>query len=297
MPGLYRGGCCPVLARPGKIIGFRKDGRPIHLAAGGSGLTFDSSSPAINVSGFLGSTPESVTSNTFSPPAGSVIIVSSFTCDSFNNDWPASGFPTITDSLGAHLTWNNFANVFSNSAGTGVCRVALWWAYCPSAQTGMSVTVTDSVTSGQYIEDLDVAVTVWTGANTTGPIGALVTNAAGASSTSVSQAITPTALGSALVLACGQNQPAASVTLTAGSGCAVRDTDTSNNPAGNVWLGTSLTVPTLTASLSSQTLSATSPQTHAWQYAAYEVLAAAGSPAVFPMMLEQAWPFYQQRIR
>jgi hypothetical protein len=241
-------------------------------------LARDSSSPAAKQSGFIGISPGSVTSNSFSPPGGSAVFVTSWTEDSFANDWAPGSQPSITDSLGSHLTWNLIVNQFDNGLSGPNSRIAVWWAYAGASAPGsMTVTVTDSVTSGQYIQLMGIAVDVWTGAKTSGPAGAIVSGSQQAAASGVTQSITPQASGSALVMAGGVTT---SDTITAGSGMYL------NNVAyawmGAAWQGTS-SGPALTTSTSPQSLSlALSSGTSQWQYAAYEVLAAGSPPPASP---------------
>ena len=63
--------------------------------------------------------------------------------------------PTITDSLGTHLTWTLGAS-FTNAFG----QAMIWTAPCPSAQTGMTVTL-----SGNSSQQQAIKVVVLTGAD------------------------------------------------------------------------------------------------------------------------------------
>jgi hypothetical protein len=233
-------------------------------------------SPAIKSSSFLGSTPETQVSNSFSPAAGDIITVTSYATDSFNHDWDA-GEPTITDSLATHLTWNLVASVFDNAATGNTVRIALWWALAATAPGSMTASVTEATTAGQSIFGMAVAAKLWTGANTTAPIPAsnLVFGVAAAAATGVSQSITPTATGSALMMAAG-NRVAGAQTNTAGTGCFLCDNATG---AGNAtvatqeWVGTS-SGPTLTTSLAPATLAVSNATSSLWTFLAYEVVPA-----------------------
>ena len=226
-------------------------------------LAFDPSSPAPKSSTYVGTTPVTQASNSFSPPAGSVIIVAYWACDSFADTWNT---PTITDSLGAHLTWHSstqYADTTEAGPATGI-----FWAYTASAQTNMTVSVTVGVGAGQYVNSLAVDVQVWTGANITAPIGATSSGLVKAASLSVN--LTPTGTNSALCLTVqdgkyGNNDP------TAGSGCYAKGS-AGGDPAGAfIWYGTS-GGPTLTSSV--QTLNATGVASSLLGYVAYEVMAA-----------------------
>lgn len=82
------------------------------------------------------STPAAVaanTTNSFSPPAGSLIVVV----------WASHLDRTITsisDSLGSHLTYSKLAAFNENSDD----NQEIWVADCASAQTNMTITVTPS---------------------------------------------------------------------------------------------------------------------------------------------------------
>lgn len=236
-------------------------------------LARDASSPATASTDDPGTQVATQVSNAFSPPAGAVIIVTAAAIESGNGNWSATPF-AITDSLGSHLSWNLKADQYDNTAGAFDERFAVFWAYCPAGETGMTVSVTVGVTTGQYIFGMACNVDVWTGANTSGPIGALV-NGTAASTSTLSQAITPTALGSALFMYGGPTfDPTANP--TAGSGCyGIHPGNAAMYYMGE-WAGTS-GGPALTSSLSPQTLAMTFTGPQTWEYVGYEVLAAPGA--------------------
>jgi hypothetical protein len=238
-------------------------------------LARDASSPALNVSGFLGATPESLASNSFSPPAGSVIVVTGY-ADGGGGTTNQIASASITDSLGSHLTWTQGVQILDTAnRGAGAGGITVWWAFTSSAPGSMTATVTYTATGGQNIQGMDVAVDVYTGALTTGPIGATVTSAT-PTGTPLTVSITPTASGSALLIAAGDE--ASLNTLAASTGCFALATD--NAPGGaldtiDAWLGTSSTVFTGSTSGSPTNLVLTGSAGTNWVYAAYEVLAAA----------------------
>ena len=232
-------------------------------------LALDASTPAFAVSGYLGTPSATQQSGSFSPPAGAVIVVTSFAGDSYQADWDATK-PTITDSLGTHLTWNLVTAAYSNSLSTPSTRVGLWWAYTAVAQTGMTVTVTDACTGGQYVSYMAVAVTVWTGASTTAPVSAATVSGTTGSETSFSQSITPTLTQSALLLACGADYASAAGAISAGSGFYAADNDGTRS-FSQQWQGTS-GEPTLTSSLSPVALTASTGTAVTWQYIGFEVI-------------------------
>lgn len=109
-------------------------------------LAIDASTPALVTQNAAFIT--SLASNSFSPPAGSLLVV-------------VVGFPSsanavtsITDSLGTPLTYTNRV-----AHAAGATDTEIWVADCPSAQTGMTVTANFSNSKGQCI-----GVLVMTGA-------------------------------------------------------------------------------------------------------------------------------------
>lgn len=230
--------------------------------------------PALATSGYIGVSAGSCTSNSFTPPAGSVITVTSWAMDSYQDDWNVS-YPTITDSLASHLTWNEVTAAYSNSEATMSQRVALWWAYTASAPGSMTATVSEDLTGGQYLYAVNVAVKIWGGANISAPVSNATVSGVTAAAQSVSQAITPTTEGSALLLAGGLKATATNST-TAGAGCYLADNSdaTGNNMGGGqVWYGTSAG-PTLTTG-SKETLSIDdSSPAWVWSYIGYEIVPA-----------------------
>jgi hypothetical protein len=236
-------------------------------------LARDSSSPVSNATDDPGTQTATQVSKTFSPPAGSVIIVNAVALSSGVSDWSATPF-AITDSLGSHLSWNLKVDRYDNSDSQYSERIAVFWAYCPSAQTNMTVSVTVGTTTGQYIFGIDCKPDVWTGANTSGPVGAVISGTA-ASSNTLSEAITPTAAGSALVLYGGPTFDG-TANPTAGSGCYGVNPGSSAVYFLGEWYGTS-GGPTLTPNTSPVTMAMTFTGPQTWQYVGYEVLAAAGA--------------------
>lgn len=231
-------------------------------------LARDASSLTVKSSGFIGTTPGSCTSDSFTPPAGSVVFVSSWTLGSFQN--AASGSPAITDS-GSH-TWHLVANQPNDAITTAPSfRLAVWWTTVTTSAP-MTVTVTDQTVSGQYIVVLDVAVDVFTGANTSNPLGASVTGVLSSSTTALVP-VTPQASGSA-ILAAIQNTDTNDY-ITAGSGSFVYGS-TVNHGMTEILAGSSATSFTPTTASAPVTLSAATSASAPWSYIAYEVLAASG---------------------
>jgi hypothetical protein len=107
-------------------------------------VAVDSSTPVIR-----DCTGSSVISNTFSPPANSLLMAYLVS--------PFSAAVTATDSLGSHLNWTQK----SSEIFGGECQAEVWIADCPSAQTNMTVSFT-----GFSGTNCDVGVIVLTGAST-----------------------------------------------------------------------------------------------------------------------------------
>lgn len=213
-------------------------------------------------------------SNAFSPPAGSVIVVNATAISSGVSDWSATPF-AITDSLATHLTWNLFVDQYDNTDSQYSERIAVFWAYCPAGETSMTVSVTVGVTTGQYVFGITCTPDVWTGANTSGPLaaGSLIHGTAASTST-LSEAMTPVAAGSALMLYGGPTFDS-TANPTAGSGCyGIHPGNAAMYFLGE-WYGTS-GGPTLTPNTSPVTMAMTFTGPQTWQYVGYEVLAAGG---------------------
>lgn len=213
----------------------------------------------------------------FSPPAGSVIVVTMTALPSAVNDWSATP-AAITDSLGTHLAWTLAADQYDNADPTTYSeRIAVFWAHCPAAQTGMTVTVTTGVSSSsQYVFGISVNVDVWTGADTAAAVGA-VTAGQAASTAALSVDITPQAAGSALMLFAGPSFDS-TANPSAGAGCyGYRPGSAAVYYLGE-WAGTSAG-PSLTAGTTAQALGMTWTSASTWQYVAYEVRAAPGAAA------------------
>ena len=227
-------------------------------------LAVDSSSPAVATSGWLGSSPESHASNSFSPPAGSVIVATVFARKSYApTAWTTE---SVTDSLSSHLNWvqAKFQGDTSSSGAVGV-----WWAYAKSAPGAMTVTATLAVGSGQYINSMGVAVDVFTGASATAPIGSVATG--DYSGQGLSVPLAPSTTGSALFLAASDGNFTGAP--TAGSGDYVKACMDNNNTAAALeWDGSS-SGPSLTTSTGAQALTMTGGSASAqFDYVAFEVV-------------------------
>jgi hypothetical protein len=147
-----------------------------QVSATSSGIVVSTSTPAMAAAPGSGTT---ATSNTFSPPAGSVIVLA-WSC------YHACAISTVTDSLGTHLNWTK---KIAESYG-GDTDAEIWIADCPSAQTNMTVTVTLAtavsgdgglvpiVLTGAKAVASQTGASLGTGAYSGLPSGALTTTAA-----------------------------------------------------------------------------------------------------------------------
>lgn len=239
-------------------------------SGGSSSLTrIAASSPAIRSSPYQGTAASQAwASNSFSPVANSLIVVVAGATQSFNNAW---NLPTITDSVG--LTWARIdqqadVSVASNTNAT----VAVFVALCPAAQTGMTVTVTQSLAgSGQTIIFSSVDVHVFTGHDTTTPVASLAKGLVAANALSVPA--TPGGTAGSFLLLAGANGAAASGASSAGSGEYLASETHVGTSFATAWYGGSAG-PTLTTT--QQTLDLTGASAR-WQYIAFEVRGAAAS--------------------
>lgn len=242
-------------------------------------LALDASTPALATNGGGGNASESVTSNSFSPPANAVIVV---VCLSNMTAGSSTLTGSITDSLASHLNWTEVTVSVDFSRRSGI--TAIWWAPVTSAPGAMTVSVTLTA-SGSAIYEMGVVPLVWTGADMTNPIGATTGGDGSTSSANLSVSITPTQTGSALLMGANDSTTAASV--SAGSGCYAPWGFNSGGGDGSVvWFGTGTSQPTLTSNLSAQTLTATTGvSTSVWDWFAFEVLAATTPPSYVPPAL------------
>lgn len=225
-------------------------------------------------SGFLGTQTVNVTSAAFSPGAGTLIIVKVNALESFFSAWSV---PTITDSLGGHLTWTLAAT--QADAVTTVGGAWVFWAPCPSAQTNMTVTVSLGVGAGQYVAIATLGIEVVSGSDQVNPIINITKGTHTGSPLAIS--ITPTYTGSALSFL--ENK-------TVGAGSATTDTAS----AGNLILGARTNGggsamatgifgsagPTYTSTTAggTQVMGVTSPDTTpAFQYIGFEIAVPSGT--------------------
>lgn len=122
--------------------------------AGGALQTLapDASTPALKQAGTVATAVAAAVSTAFSPPAGSGIAV--LVGNGVNNTASVS---SITDSLGSHLSYSLLKR---SALASGAAEI--WWANCPAAQTGMTVTTT--LTAAIDGRDYAIGIIVFTGA-------------------------------------------------------------------------------------------------------------------------------------
>lgn len=165
---------------------------------------------AITYTTYASSSPNnantSVTTGTMTVLAQDIIIVCALFTDS-----NAAGTLTCSNS-GTAITWNPIANV--NVAGR--CRVAAWWGLSTTTENR---TATVAWNSGNNL-NWGLFSMVHSGAHQTNPVptGNVFS---GSAASSVTQAITPTASGSALWLIGANADDVNASTFTAGANCTI----------------------------------------------------------------------------
>lgn len=185
-------------------------------------LAIDSSSPAIATGA------QTCTTASFTPPANALLLIAFSGND---DDWPQFPLaPTITDSLGSHLTYTAWAWQCGGAAGasassrpsTGHEGQTAFWTASVISSAAMTISVTNNTTLGQ--SQCAIEVYVITGADLASPVGANGFNGS-TSANSVSQSYTAQIDGGQGFLAvCDWSAVGAQ---TAGSGCTLDDTWTS----------------------------------------------------------------------
>lgn len=215
--------------------------------------------------GFLGTPATTVTTPAFNVAAGGLIVVVAEAYESFTSTWAA---PVFTDSLGTHLTWTlTKAQVDpANFAATWVA-----WARSPSAQTGMTASVTITLNdSGQYLPSAMASAFTFTGQDTTTPVLNVLSGTSSTGSAAVT--MTPVYSGSFLFLAATRVMTGGSPTVdTAGTGNYAAVASAFGASYGVAWAGTSSGPAAATANVN-QTLALSTTDTPAgWQYIAFEI--------------------------
>jgi hypothetical protein len=167
-------------------------------------LAIDASSPAA-----VTSTTSTVTTASFTPPAGALLEIS-WSADSQLGVNPSA--PSITDNLGAHLTYTPQAWQSRADAPNVDGQCAIWTAPVVTS-AAMTITVTNNAGAGIGGA---VQVRVWTDGGNTPTVGAKG-KAGSASASSIAQSYTAQATGGQGVIAvCDDDELGAE---TAGTGC------------------------------------------------------------------------------
>lgn len=152
-----------------------------------SNVSLDASTPA---SSWPGTGSGSVTSNSFTPPAGSIILALAEADSNTSMTWTTS----ISDNLTNHLTWHK---AIEQNGADGWSTVFAYWAFVGSNSPGpMTITV---LTNGGAAGAIWLTPMVIDGADISNPIGSIISGSLPATSTSLNESITPTTVGSALV--------------------------------------------------------------------------------------------------
>jgi hypothetical protein len=222
-------------------------------------LAIDASTPAIATSSVAACTTAS-----FNPPAGSLLLVRWS-----GNSTSLPPQPSITDNLGAHLTYNLVDWVSAADTGRD-SQAATWWALV-GAGGSMTVTVTNN-SSGGFVH-AGLHVTVLTGQHAT-PIGAHGKAGSG-SAAAIAQSYTAQATGGwGFIVDCDWDALGAQ---TAGTGCTLTNGG-SGTIAGQISYGFVRRTTADDSNGGSNTLNVTLPgtSTHlSWTYA--EVVPAAAA--------------------
>jgi hypothetical protein len=217
-----------------------------------------------------------VTSATFSPPATSLIVVAFY---DDNTSTTADATASITNT-GTALTWTRqvVANQTTTS-GTYAQAAVIFWALNAASQSAISVTVTPSGTS-QF--DSDVTVSVFTGHNTTTPIGASGVGKSATAATAVSY--TATVIGSLgyFTISTGQNI----TSLVAG---ASTTSIAATKSAGNAASLLAARQTTASSGLTTQTMNSTANAAAVQDFAYVEIVPASAAGSLpKPIILRQA---------
>lgn len=233
------------------------------------GLLLDGSTPAPVHGGAGGGTAsQSITTASFTPPSGSVLVI----C----GGWNSSGSDTLTtlsvsDNLGTPLSYTT-AQTEGNTISDAYIRV---WNSSPSIGSTMTVTLNATATgvTGAGFFYLYLYVLVFTGANTSAPIGA---HGGGRGATGViSDGYSSTATNSWGWLLCGDWSASAAPTVPAGE--TVKD---SEQVSGQITYALIQQSSLSGAAGSSVTMSTTAPTSGAQiSHLYFEVVPAAAPPA------------------
>ncbi len=226
-------------------------------------IALDGSTPT-GVSQTNGATA-TVVSGSFSPPAGSVIVVS-WAGNSASAVSPTA--PSIANSAGLTFTSLGVRN-YADGSKDG--QAAMWYHVVGSTPGSMTVTITNNASSGNRHARLKVLV--FTGVDTASPIGA---NSEGTDTTGALDALSYTStVANSIGVAAVSDWDVNSTTFTAAAGTTVAD---SASVASSINCAT-LTQTTPTTSGASIALGLTAPTSSAWNYVYAELKPATGTTA------------------
>jgi hypothetical protein len=234
-------------------------------------VQLDGSSPAVTTSA---NATQALATGSFTPPDLSVLLVA-WAGNTASADTPPT--PSITDNLGAHLTYTlvDFAAV--GSVGTKG-QSAMWTAPVATG-AAMTVTVTNnSQTASQW----GAALKVWviTGANGGDPVGQFGKNSA-VTAGAKTASYTADSTGSRGFLVCQDWDTQGA--QTAGTGCTFTGGGTGNNSGGNISYGFLLRTTEDGVAGASTAMNWTVPGTSAnlnWVYAEIQPEAKATRPVM-----------------
>lgn len=228
-------------------------------------LAIDASTPAIATNTVSGTA--TVATASFTPPTGALLLIR-WAGNTHSPGAPST--PTITDSLGAHLTYTLLDWQSRSDSPTKDGQAAQWWAKVGTS-AAMTVTVTNVVGGAATERQAALHVTVITGQDGTTPIGAHGKSGS-ASASSIGQSYTASATsGWGFLAYCDWDDKGAA---TAGTGCTLTNGG-SGSIAGVISYGFIRRSSADDTSGGSNTLNATLPGTStnlSWVYA--EVLPA-----------------------
>ena len=178
-------------------------------------LAIDASTPAIATQ--TNGATATVATASFTPPSSSLLLIRWSGNSQINT---APGAPSITDNLGAHLTYTLVDWQSRADSPTRDGQAATWWAVVGSS-AAMTVTVTNAASSGNRHAALRVEVI--TGADTTTPIGAHGKTGS-VNTAAIAQSYTASATsGWGRIVATDWDAGAA---MTAGTGCTLEGSGT-----------------------------------------------------------------------
>ncbi len=171
-------------------------------------LAIDGSTPAIAT--VTNNSTTTVTTASFTPPAGSLLLIG-WMWNTQAGDNPSA--PSITDNLGAHLTYNLLDHKTHATSPTANGQAASWWA---TVGTSAAMTVTVTSGAGTSLQGGGLSVIVFTGQDSTTQIGAHGKDGS-TSAASIAQSYTASATGGwGVIFATDWDAQAA---MTAGTGC------------------------------------------------------------------------------